>query len=111
TWMRLIRDELEQVRLPDAVSGVALRVDAVLPSASIQGDLLDRGFATAQVAETALARARDEKAGLLSPENNRHPLLRCRTAWREEPAAVVWRRTALPGRHLEPRLAFHLLPE
>jgi hypothetical protein len=111
TWMRLIRDELERVRLPDAVSGVALRVDAVLPSASIQGDLLDRGFATAQVAETALARALDEKARLLSPENNRHPLLRCRTAWREEPAAVVWRRTELPGRHLEPRLALHLLPE
>src|SRR5262245_11016676 len=60
TWMRLIRDELEQVRLPDAVSGVSLRVDAVLPSASIQGDLLDRGFATAQAAEAALARALDE---------------------------------------------------
>jgi hypothetical protein len=111
TWMRLIRDELEQVRLPDAVSGVALRVEAVLPSARIQGDLLDRGFATAQVAETALARALDEKACLLSPVNNRHPLLRHRTTWRKEPAAIVWRRTELHGHSLEPRLALHLLPE
>ena len=111
TWVRLIRDELERVRLPDAVSGVALRVDAVLPSASIQGDLLDRGFATAQAAETALARAIDEKARLLSPDINHHPLLRRRTAWREEPATVVWRRTELHGAGLEPRLALHLLPE
>jgi hypothetical protein len=111
TWMRLVRDELERVRLPDAVSGVALRVDAVLPSSSIQGDLLDRGFATAQVAEAALARVLDEKARLLSPENSRHPLLRRRTVWREEPASVVWRRTELHGSDLEPRLALHLLPE
>ena len=111
TWMRLVRDELEQVRLLDAVSGIALRVDAVLPSASIQGDLLDRGFATARVAEAALARVLDEKARLLAPENSRHPLLRRRTAWREEPAAVVWRRTELQGNDLEPRLALHLLPE
>ena len=111
TWMRLIRDELEQVRLPDAVNGVSLRVDVVLPSASIQGDLLDRGFATAQVAEAALARALDEKACLLSPVNSLHPLLRRRTTWRKEPAAIVWRRTELHGRCLEPRLALYLLPE
>jgi len=111
TWMRLVRDELEQVRLPDAVSGIALRVDAVLPSASIQGDLLDRGFSTACVAETALARVLDERARLLAPENSRHPLLRHRTVWREEPAAVVWRRPELRGSDLEPRLALHLLPE
>ena len=111
TWMRLIRDELEQVRLPDAVNGVSLRVDVVLPSASIQGDLLDRGFATAQVAEAALARALDEKACLLSPVNSLHPLLRRRTTWRKEPAAIAWRRTELHGRCLEPRLALYLLPE
>ncbi len=111
TWMRLIRDELEQVRLPDAVSGIALRVDAVLPSASIQGDLLDRGFASASVAEAAIARALDERARLLSPVNSRHPLLRRRTVWREEPAAIVWRRTELVGSDLEPRLDLHLLPE
>jgi len=111
TWVRLIRDELERVRLPDAVSGVVLRVDAVLPSASIQGDLLDRGFATAQAAETALARALDEKAHLLSPVITRHPLLRRRTVWREEPAAVVWRRPELHGSGFEPRLAFQLMPE
>jgi hypothetical protein len=111
SWMRLIRDELEQVRLPDAVSGVALRVDAVLPSASIQGDLLDRGFASAKVAEAALARVLDERARLLAPLNNRHPLLRRRTVWREEPATIVWRRADLSGKDLEPRLALHHLPE
>jgi hypothetical protein len=111
TWMRLVRDELEQVRLLDAVSGIALRVDAVLPSTSIQGDLLDRGFATASVAEAALARVIDEKSRLLAPKNSRHPLLRRRTVWREEPAAVVWRRAEIRGSDLEPRLALHLLPE
>ena len=97
TWMRLIRDELERLRLPDAVSGVALRVDAVLPSASVQGDLLDQGFATAAVAETALARVLDERSHLLTPLGNRHPLLRRRTVWREEPVALVWRRTGAPA--------------
>jgi nucleotidyltransferase/DNA polymerase involved in DNA repair len=111
TWMRLVRDELERVRLPDAVSGVALRVDAVLPSASVQGDLLDRGFATAAVAETALARVLDERSRLLTPLGNRHPLLRRRTVWREEPAALVWRRTELRGSDVEPRLTLYLLPE
>lgn len=111
TWMRLVRDELERIRLPDAVSGVALRVDAVLPSASVQGDLLDKGFATAGVAETALARALDERSKLLAPLRNRHPLLRRRSVWREEPAALVWRRTELRGSEVEPRLALYLLPE
>ena len=111
TWMRLIRDELERVELPDAVCGVSLRVDAVLPSARIQGDLLDRGFASAGAAETALARVLDERARLLSPVNSRHPLLRCRTVWREEPAAIVWRRAEVRGPDLEPRLDLHLLPE
>jgi len=111
TWMRLVRDELERVRLSDAVSGVALRVDAVLPSASVQGDLLDRGFATAAVAETALARVLDERSRLLTPLGNRHPLLRRRTVWREEPAALVWRRTELRGSDVEPRLTLYLLPE
>ncbi|MGE5686464.1 MAG: hypothetical protein ACM34D_03075 [Gemmatimonadota bacterium] len=111
TWMRLIRDELERLRLPDAVTGVALRVDAVLPSASVQGDLLDQGFATAAVAETALARVLDERSRLLTPLGNRHPLLRRRTVWREEPAALVWCRTELRGSDVEPRLALYLLPE
>ncbi len=111
TWMRLVRDELERVRLPDAVSGVAHRVDAVLPSSNIQGDLLDRGFATSRVAEAALARVLDQNARLLSPENSRHPLLRRRTIWREEPAAVVGRRAELHGSDLEPRLALYLFPE
>ena len=111
SWLRLVRDELERVRLPDAVSGVALRVDAVLPSASVQGDLLDKGFATAAVAETALARVLDERSRLLTPLNNRHPLLRRRSVWREEPAAIVWRRTELRGSDVEPRLSLHLLPE
>jgi len=111
SWMRLVRDELERVRLPDAVSGVALRVDAVLPSASVQGDLLDRGFSTAAVAETALARVLDERSRLLTPLGNRHPLLRRRTVWREEPAAIVWRRTELRGSDVEPRLALYLLAE
>ena len=45
TWMRLIRDVLERIRLPDAVVGVFLRVDAAARSEVVQGDILARAWA------------------------------------------------------------------
>lgn len=111
TWIRLVRDGLERVRLPDAVSGIALRVDAARPSESVQGDLLDRGFATAGVAEAAVAKVLDRNALLLAPRNSRHPLLRRRTEWLEQPASLVWARPQLGPGDAEPCLALYLLPE
>jgi hypothetical protein len=111
SWIRLIRHALERERLPDLVSGIALRVDAVLPSDSVQGDLLDRGFATAREAEAAMARVLDQGATLVTPTNTRHPLLRRRTRWREQESALVWARPQLGPGEIEPQLLLHLLPD
>ncbi|HET7600838.1 MAG TPA: hypothetical protein VFK09_11125 [Gemmatimonadales bacterium] len=109
-WVRLIRSGLERLRLPDGAVGVALRVDAVLPSGSVQGDLLDRGFASARVAEEALARVLDRDGALLLAEHTRHPLLRRRTRWLEQEPALVWARPQIGAGDTEPELALHLLP-
>ncbi len=111
TWIRLIRHALERERLPDLVSGIALRVDAVFPSESVQGDLLDRGFATAREAEAAMARVLDQGATLVSPTNTRHPLLRRRTQWRAQESALVWARPQPGPGDVEPELVLHLLLE
>jgi hypothetical protein len=111
SWIRLIRHALERERLLDLVSGIALRVDAVFPSESVQGDLLDRGFATAREAEAAMARVLDQGAMLVTPASTRHPLLRRRTRWREQEPALVWARPQLGPGEIEPELLLHLLPD
>jgi hypothetical protein len=110
-WLRLIRSGLERLRLPEGAVGVALHVDAVLPSGSVQGDLLDRGFASARAAAEALARVVDRDGRLVTPSNTRHPLLSRRTEWLEQEPALVWARPQIgPGDTL-PELALHLFPE
>lgn len=111
TWMRLIRDVLERIVLPDAVVGVFLRVDAAARSEIVQGDILDRGFGTAQVAEEALARILDQGSVMVAPDNSRHPMLARRTRWVEQPPALVWARPQIAPEDTEPALALHLRPE
>ena len=111
TWMRLVRDTLERLRLPGGVAGVALRVDAVGVSESVQGDVLDRGFASAGAAAEALARVLDRDATIVTPRNSRHPLPCRRTTWIEEQPSLVWARPQLGPGDTEPGLALHLLPE
>jgi protein ImuB len=111
TWIRLIRHALERERLPDLVSGVALRVDAVFPSESLQGDLLDRGFGTAREAEAAMARVLDQGAMLVAPKSNRHPLLRRRSEWMPQESSLVWARPQIGPGSVEPELVLHLLLE
>jgi hypothetical protein len=110
-WMRLLRDALERVRLPDAVTGIALAVTAVRPSERVQGDLLDRGFATADAAEEALARVLDGRAVLVTPRASRHPLLRRRTEWERQESTLVWARPQIGAGDTTPELALHLHPE
>ena len=110
-WIRLIRHALERERLPDLVSGIGLRVDAVFPSESVQGDLLDRGFATAREAESAMARVLDQGARLVAPKTNRHPLLRRRSAWVPQESSLVWARPQIGPGDVEPELVLHLLLE
>jgi hypothetical protein len=82
-WMRLVRDALERITLPDAVTGVALRVEGVTGNEGTQGDLFDRGFASAGAVEDSLAQLVDDQGEdvLVSPQNSEHPLLEVRTRW------------------------------
>lgn len=81
-WMRLIRTHLERIELPDGVVGMRIRVDSVTPESERQGDIFDRGFATARVTEETIAQLLDDQgAVVVVPENSRHPLVERRTNW------------------------------
>jgi hypothetical protein len=83
TWLRLARASLERLVLPAGVVGVALRAAAVVTDDGHQGDLFDRGFATAAATEAALASlAEDQGDVVVVPENTAHPLVERRTKWK-----------------------------
>jgi hypothetical protein len=116
TWMHQIRTLLERVTLGDAVVGVLLRVESVAAKRSPQGDLFDRGFASAGATEEALAQLVDDQGEiLLAPERSGHVLLDRRTRWvAESPATLVERSGSEVGAGREPslpRLTLQLLPD
>ncbi len=81
-WRRLLRAELERVELPDAVCGLALRVEAARAAGAPQADLFDRGGQTAGAAAAALARLVEDGAGRpVRPVTGAHPLPERRLAW------------------------------
>ena len=90
-WLDRIRDELERLALPDTVTGLMLESVGEEPISATQGDLFDRGFATAGAVEEAVARLVDTLGAVfLQPECSEHPLADARTRWQvREPAAVV----------------------
>lgn len=100
-WLRLVRGLLERSAIPDAVAGVALEVEALEPAAVRQGDLFDRGFATAGAVEAALARLLEGQGEVLvEPRRSGHPLPERRFAW--ERVDPFERQTACsPGRSPE----------
>ena len=115
-WMRQIRALLERVTLGDAITGVLLRVDALAAKRSPQGDLFDRGFASAGATEQALAQLIDDQGEiLLAPERSAHALLDRRTRWvAESPSALIERGGSEVGAArlpAQPRLTLQLLPE
>ena len=81
-WLGMIRGELERLTVPDAVASVHLEVEAVEEAEARQGDLFDRGFATAGAVEAALARLIEEQGPVVvAPAVSRHPLAERRTVW------------------------------
>jgi len=90
-WMRLIRSALERITLPDAVTGVTLRVESVIGNDGIQGDLFDKGFASAPQVERTVSQLMDDQGDVvLTPKNSAHPLVDARTEWtREDPAVAA----------------------
>jgi hypothetical protein len=101
TWLRLARATLERMVLPAGVVGIALRAAAVVTDAGHQGDLFDRGFATAAATEAALASLAEEQGDVVvMPENSAHPLVERRTKWveRREPGTGNRERKKRNGR-------------
>jgi protein ImuB len=94
TWLRLIRGLLERLTVPDAVTGVGLEIGATEPAAVRQGDLFDRGFATATAVEAALARLVERAVAPVEPETSGHPLVERRGKWVDQRAANGELRTA-----------------
>lgn len=82
TWLRLVRRVLERLTVPDAVVGMRLEVGATEPAAVQQGDLFDRGFASAAAVEAAVARLAEQQTVPMAPEPSSHPLLERRTRWK-----------------------------
>ena len=81
-WLGMIRGELERLTVPDAVAAVHLEVEATEEAEARQGDLFDRGFATAGAVEAAIARLVEEQGPVvLTPSMSGHPLAERRTEW------------------------------
>ncbi|MEA3247607.1 MAG: hypothetical protein U9Q74_15750, partial [Gemmatimonadota bacterium] len=82
TWLRLIRGRVERMKLHAAVTGIALRASVVAEREAPQGDLFDRGLASRQATEDAVARlVEDQGDVVVAPRNTAHPLLDERTTW------------------------------
>src|SRR5215470_8868497 len=111
-WMRLVREALDTITLPDAVMGVTLRVETVTGNDGAQGDLFDRGFASAPMVEAAIVQLTDDQGDVVvDPVNTEHPLVERRTTWGRSspiPASPV---PPLPAsRSSLPSLRLQLLP-
>lgn len=91
TWVRLVRARVERVKLAAAVTGIAVHASKVAAREAPQGDLFDRGLASREATEDAVARLiEDQGEVVVAPQNSAHPLLDERTTWvPQKPAAVV----------------------
>lgn len=111
-WMRLIRTHLDRIELPDAVTGIALRVESTTGEVERQGDIFDRGFATARATEETVAQLLDDQgAVIVVPSNSRHPLLEKRTSWQIQEPSHAARAHMVKEKRVDPQLTLQLFPE
>jgi hypothetical protein len=110
-WMRLVRSELERIELPDAVTGISLSVLSMGGELQRQGDLFDRGFASARATEQTLAQLLDDRGSrLLASRSSAHPLVEKRSEWVEQDATAAT--LVVPhAAQAQPRLALQLMAE
>lgn len=109
-WMRLIRTALERLRLPDAVTGISVRVGMAVPLHEQQGDIFDRGFATARATEQAVAQLLDTcGTDVVTLNASGHPLLERRAQWRIQESVSLGGLSEMTTVH--PSLTLQLLPE
>lgn len=106
-WMRLVREALDTLTLPDVVMGVTLRVESVTGNEGAQGDLFDRGFASAPMVEDAITQLTDDQGDVVvEAVNSLHPLVEERTVWKSRGAGSAHPPSAAP----RPSLTLQLLP-
>ena len=111
-WMRLIRTHLDRIELPDAVTGIALRVESVTGESERQGDIFDRGFATARATEETVAQLLDDQgAVIVIPSNSGHPLIEKRTTWQIQEPAHAARAHMVKSSPANPQLTLQLFAE
>ena len=115
-WMRLIRTHLERITLPDGVVGITIRVESVTGEVERQGDIFDRGFATARAAEETIAQLLDDQGSVVvTPRNTQHPLIDRRTEWVSQDPAQASARIQIRERVVKataaPSLTLQLFPE
>jgi protein ImuB len=115
-WMRLIRTHLDRITLPDGVVGITIRVESVTGEVERQGDIFDRGFATARAAEETIAQLLDDQgAVVVTPRNTQHPLIDRRTEWVSQDPSQASARIQIRERVVKataaPSLTLQLLPE
>jgi len=115
-WMRLIRTHLDRITLPDGVVGITIRVESVTGEVERQGDIFDRGFATARAAEETIAQLLDDQGSVVvTPSNTQHPLIDRRTDWVSQDPSQASARIQLRERVVKataaPSLTLQLLPE
>ena len=109
-WVRLIRTALDRLRLPDVVTGIAVYAESVVPIHDPQGDIFDRGFATAQATERAVAQLLDTcGTDVVTLAATDHPLLERRARWQVRESVVLDGACAPPA--VQPSLTLQLLPE
>ena len=110
-WLRLTRTLLEQLTVPDAVTGVLIEVEATEPAAAVQGDLFDVGFATASALESAVGRLIElQGTVLVKPLSSLHARAERRTEWQAD--ALSTRLLMDMAAHAAPpELRLQLLPE
>ena len=111
-WMRLIRTHLDRIELPDGVTGIALRVEAITGEVERQGDIFDRGFATARSTEETVAQLLDDQgAVIVVPSNSSHPLLEKRTKWMVQEPSHAARAHMVKETRADPQLTLQLFSE
>ncbi len=111
-WMRRLRATLEGVKLSDTISGVSLEVDSTDPVSALQGDLFDRGFATASFVEEAVTRLLDMYRGLFVRQvNTPHALAERRVNWVDLTPLEVSETGSEEGAIADPALELQLLSQ
>lgn len=111
-WLRLVRSALERLTVPDSIAGMSLEVEAAEPAVAIQGDLFDRGFATAGAVEAALARLMEDQGPVIvQPRVSQHPLAERQTRWIEQELDLSSAPSPTDGEAVGARLTLQLLAE